>query len=135
TIAFVDGDLTGAHSVSVAEAEAGYIGDFSAAIVDVANGAGTIGWSFDADASALLYLAAGESVEQRYDVTLSDGVASVVQTVGITITGTNQGPVIESAAQAAGVDQDTTGAAGAISFSDADLSDSHVASVAPGASD
>lgn len=135
TIAFVDGDLVGAHSVSVASAGHDYIGDFSAAIVAASNGAGVINWSFAEDSGALLYLGAGETVVQRYDVTLSDGVASAVQSVVITITGTNQGPEIHGAAQSAGVDQDDAGASGSINFSDADLSDSHSVNVAAGASD
>ncbi|RYD94731.1 MAG: hypothetical protein EOP61_21110, partial [Sphingomonadales bacterium] len=134
TIAFVDGDLSDTHAVSAIAAGPDYVGDFSAVVANASNGVGVINWSFAADAGALLYLAAGETVVQQYNVTLSDGVTSVVQAVTITITGTNQGPEVQGAAQVAGVDQDNASTFGAISFSDVDLSDSHAVSVSPGAS-
>lgn len=135
-IVFVDGDLSGTHSVSIAVAEPGYIGSFNAALADAAaNGVGTVGWTFAADSAALAYLAAGETVNQSYVITVSDGMATAAQTVVISITGTNQAPAIHGAAQNAYLDEGHASASGAISFSDDDLRDSHAVNVAPAASD
>lgn len=132
SIAFVDGDLLGAHSVSVAASGAGYVGNFSAVVTDAAaDGVGAIGWTYTADGAGLAYLAAGETLSQTYVVTVSDGVASATQTVVITITGTNQVPEVHGAAQSAQLDEANADASGAISFSDSDLTDSHAVSVAP----
>ena len=134
-IAFGDADLGGAHTVSVVAGGSGYAGVFSAVIADPAgaDGAGLVNWSYAAGSHALLYLAAGETLVQSYTVTLSDGVQSVTQSVVVTITGTNEGPVIAGAPQSAGVDQTHADASGVIAFSDRDLSDSHTVGVAPGA--
>jgi VCBS repeat-containing protein len=133
SITFADGDLGGAHVVSVAAAGTGYVGAFNAMIADPAgaDGVGRIDWSYTANSADLAYLAVGETRAQSYTVTLSDGVASVTQSVLITITGTNQGPTIAGAAQSAGVDQEHASASGAIAFNDHDLADSHTIGVTP----
>lgn len=133
SITFADGDLGGAHVVSVVAAGTGYVGGFNAMIADPAgaDGVGRIDWSYTANSADLIYLAAGETRAQSYTVTLSDGVAFVTQSVLITITGTNQGPTIAGTAQSTGVDQEHASASGAITFSDHDLADSHVVGVTP----
>jgi VCBS repeat-containing protein len=51
-------------------------------------------WTFDSDSEAFDYLADGETLDLTYTVNASDGTASDDQTVVITITGTNDAPVI-----------------------------------------
>src|SRR5207237_1197675 len=87
---------------------------------------------------ALDFLAAGQTLTQSYDVTLADGHGgSASQTVTISITGSNDAPVIsghsdgavsELAASAGSSTLDT--ASGSVSFTDLDLTDTHSATVA-----
>ena len=91
------------------------------------------------------YLAAGATTTDTftYTITDSDG-GSDTATVTITITGTNDSPVITSAGQSGaitetvdnsgGTDADPAPATGTITFNDVDLSDTHTATVLPGAS-
>ena len=51
-------------------------------------------WSFDSGSEAFDYLAAGETLVLTYTVSASDGVASDTQDVVITITGSNDAPLI-----------------------------------------
>ena len=78
---------------------------------------------------------------QYYDVTVDDGNGgTAVQTVTITITGTNDAPTITSGAQsgsateiadlAAGENVDSHASSGSVTFADVDLSDTHSASFA-----
>ncbi|WP_439477876.1 tandem-95 repeat protein [Brevundimonas sp.] len=128
-IAFDDVDLIDVHSVSSAADGAGYLGTFSASISDPATGAGAgeITWSFNASDAELQYLAAGQSLLQRYIVTVDDGNGGTTQQlVNITITGTNDAPTITSAVSTGAVAEDgTTTAGGAIAFADVDLRDGH----------
>src|SRR4029077_3995080 len=74
--------------------------------IDTGNG-GTVGWSFKVADDATDYLAAGQTLTQHYDVTVSDGHGGTdTQTVTITITGTNEAPLITSSAQAGAVTED-----------------------------
>jgi VCBS repeat-containing protein len=58
-------------------------------------GAGIIDWSFDLADTAVDFLAAGETVTEVHTVTVNDGqVGTAEQTVSVTITGTNDPPVI-----------------------------------------
>lgn len=137
-IAFDDVDLIDGHSVSSAADGTGYLGNFSASITDPATGAGAgeITWSFNASDAELQYLAAGQSLLQRYIVTVDDGNGGTTQQlVNITITGTNDAPTITAAVSNGAVVEDgVTSAGGAIAFNDVDLRDGHtVASTANGA--
>ncbi|MBN9586425.1 MAG: VCBS domain-containing protein [Afipia sp.] len=107
---------------------------------------GSVGWHFTLDDNdpTLQSLAKGQTITQTYTITITDdnGVP-VTQTVTITITGTNDAPVL-TADVAAGNPvlhytderQDRTGdtiadtACGTLSFTDVDLTDTHVASAA-----
>ena len=96
---------------------------------------GTIGWSFSLPDKDFDFLAARQTLTLNYDVTVTDsGLATSTQTVTVTITGTNDTPVITSS-DSKGVTEDTdqTGqdtpaltTSGTLTFSDADLSDTHV---------
>ena len=128
-IAFDDVDLIDAHSVSSAADGTGYLGTFSASVSDPATGAGAgeITWTFNASDAELQYLAAGQSLLQRYIVTINDGNGGTTQQlVNITIVGTNDAPTITSAVSTGAVAEDgVTSAAGAITFADVDLRDGH----------
>ena len=99
----------------------------------------SLGWTFVLDNSnaVLQSLAVGQTITQIYTVTVSDGHGGTVpQQVTVTITGTNDGPTITSAASdhAGGVTEDTNVVSGklvasdTITFQDIDLIDSHTAS-------
>ena len=84
----------------------GFLGGLTAAIGDASTGDGTgrVDWTFTVNDAALDKLAADEQSVQVYDVTLDDGKGgSATQQVTITITGTNDAPVIGVADGAGGV--------------------------------
>jgi VCBS repeat-containing protein len=70
-----------------------------AAVNDAANAAGgTVGWTYTVDNAKAQYLAKGETVTETYTVTLDDQNGSTTtQDVVITITGTNDIPVLSGA--------------------------------------
>ncbi|HSA89262.1 MAG TPA: VCBS domain-containing protein [Burkholderiales bacterium] len=90
TLHFFDVDTLDTHTASfAAQAATGYRGQFSLALD---NDADTVTWTFMVDDSALDDLAEGEIVRQLYDITISDGLASVTQTVEITLVGAGDTP-------------------------------------------
>ena len=106
----------------------------------------TLGWSFTlANNNATLQsLAAGQTITQVYTVTVTDNNnVAISQDITVTITGTNDGPVITSAAgdHAGAVTEDTDAVGGnlfasdTITFQDVDLIDTHTASFALKSSD
>ncbi|MEP1407588.1 MAG: VCBS domain-containing protein [Anderseniella sp.] len=110
------------------------LGNFSQA-----DGTGSTGWTYDVANADIDFLGAGDSVELTYVVTIDDGNGgTTTQDVVITINGTNDEPVITSAAQSGtvtetadvpgGTDTDPASATGTISFTDVDLSDDPTAS-------
>ena len=144
-ISFIDVDLTDTHTASFAAQGTGYLGTFTLAPItqDSGNGGtGQLGWSFSVDNSAIDYLGVGESLVQRYNVTVDDGHGgTAVQTVTVTINGTNDAPVITSTAPSQAVTEDggvqgsggesgTESTSGTISFTDVDFTDTHTASFA-----
>jgi VCBS repeat-containing protein len=105
TISFTDADLADAHTASFAPV-AGALGTFALATVSesASTAAGSVGWTYNlSNASAAVQaLAQGQSVTETYNVSVSDGKGStVMQAVAVTITGTNDAPVITSSAAAA----------------------------------
>jgi VCBS repeat-containing protein len=101
---------------------------------------GSLAWTFSAPDSAFDYLAAAQTVTLTYTVRISDpSGAAITQPVIITVTGTNDLPVFAgngatisaALAEAAGVTgstaSDTTG--GVLTFTDADLADTHTLTV------
>ncbi|SNY15165.1 VCBS repeat-containing protein, partial [Pseudomonas sp. LAMO17WK12:I10] len=122
-ITFTDADLIDTHSVTVTPGASGYLGSFTTDPLNdsTGTGSGSLGWHFAVDNAALQFLGEGQTITQTYDVAIGDGA---VQTVTITITGTNDRPTLTIA--------DTTGAmsegnaaatlsdSGALSFADLD---------------
>src|SRR6202171_5000480 len=97
-IDFTDADLTDAHRVvSVVPQGAGYLGSFTlGTLADSTGGVtGSVGWSFSVPDAALDFLAAGQTLGQKYNVTVDDGHGgAAVQVVTVTLTGTNDAPTI-----------------------------------------
>lgn len=112
-IGFTDVDRAdNAHVVSVTS-DAGVLGTLTAAkTASSANGAtGEISWSYAVDAAAVAYLAEGQTREETFTLTLRDratGGLTDTATITVTITGTNDAPVITSAPQAGSVEEDMT---------------------------
>lgn len=97
TIDFTDADLNDTHTASFIPQNGGggYLGDFSLAPIVGASGVWSLDWDFTVDRADLQFLGEGQSVQQFYDVTISDGNGGVIsETVAITLTGTNDAPVL-----------------------------------------
>ncbi|MET3597185.1 VCBS repeat-containing protein, partial [Mesorhizobium shonense] len=99
-----------------------------------------LGWTFSSTPQAFDFLAAGETLTLTYTIKANDGHGGTdTQTVTITIHGTNDAPVITSAAQSGNVSEgdglaaSAQQASGQVTFSDVDASDSHTLSVSVGA--
>jgi VCBS repeat-containing protein len=95
---------------------------------------GSIDWTYAVGNEAVDFLAAGEVITLAFDVRINDGVLSTTQTVTVTVTGTNDQPVIEGTSVLAGTITEQTGttgsitpltATGEIALSDVDLTDTH----------
>lgn len=71
SIGFSDPDTTNAHVASFVAEASGYLGTFKLGSVNETSD--TFGWSFSVSDSALNYLVTGQSLTQRYDVTIDDG--------------------------------------------------------------
>ena len=120
TFAFTDVDLTDRHTVSTSVASAIWSGGatlpsgVAAALADALSttvsdgaGSGSIAFAFSAGDSAFDFLTASQTLTITYEVTVTDnnGVSST-QPVTVTITGTNEAPVITSGAAAARVSEE-----------------------------
>jgi VCBS repeat-containing protein len=92
TLWFVDADLTDVHTATAVAQGSGYLGSFS--LTDVDDATGSLGWSFSVADNVMDYLRAGQSLTQRYDVTLiDDHGGTAVQTVTVTLIGADDGTV------------------------------------------
>src|SRR5205823_1443646 len=93
------------------------------------NDTGSVGWTFTLDDSnpILQSLAVNQTITQVYTVTLSDGHGgTVTQDVTVTVTGTNDAPVVNAIATTPLTEQtDTSALKGTIgvTFTDVDLTD------------
>ncbi len=137
---FTDVDLKDTHTVTSVSASDGALGTLTAAVQqDTTGGAtGAISWSYSVADSAIQYLAAGETKTETFTISLFDGTSTITQPITITITGTNDAPVITTTGAGAPLTEiaDQTGsetdqiASGTLSFTDVDLNDTgHTASV------
>ncbi|WP_422370452.1 VCBS domain-containing protein [Hoeflea sp.] len=94
---------------------------------------GTIDWTYFVNNEAVDFLAEGDVVTLAFDVQINDGIFTATQTVTITVTGTNDAPVITSAVTEGGVTEDMAApqeATGTVEFTDVDLTDDHLVSSA-----
>ena len=107
TIAFTDVDLTDAHSISVTATSTTPLGTLTPTVSTDTTGTGlggVITWNYSVPASAVEYLAKEQTKIETFTITLSDGNGGTVErTVSVTITGTNDVPVIGAGTFASGV--------------------------------
>src|SRR5262249_47566663 len=137
---FTDVDLTDTHTVSFTPGGSGYLGTFTPTLTHDATGGGTgiVGWTFSVSDQAVEFLATGQTLTQTYTVQVADNNGGLTtQDVTITITGTNDVPVIGVAQLTGSVTEDVQGhetgsetTSGTIAFTDADLTDVHLVSAA-----
>ena len=140
-ITFTDVDLTDKHTVTFTAGDNNYLGTFTPTLTHDATGGstGTVGWSFSVSDKAIEFLATGQTLTQTYTVQVADNNGGfTTQDVTITITGTNEAPVMaadvsgpHTITELAGktgdtADLDTT--SGTLTFTDVDLADTHQAS-------
>ncbi|WP_194712501.1 cadherin-like domain-containing protein, partial [Noviherbaspirillum soli] len=97
-IAFTDADLADTHTATVVTSTAGALGQLTASISGDTTGTGKGGvvtWNYSVNASAVEYLAAGETKVEHFTVVLSDGRGGTVErTVTVNVIGTNDAPVL-----------------------------------------
>jgi VCBS repeat-containing protein len=135
TIAFSDVDLTDVHSVGTVTASSGALGSLTASVTtgtnDTTGLGGVVTWNYTVAASAVEYLAAGQTKVETFTFNVEDGQGgSVERTVEVTIHGTNDAPVVEATDVTGAVTElvSATGNltdSGTIAFSDVDLTDVH----------
>ncbi|BEP62344.1 hypothetical protein GmRootV213_28980 [Variovorax sp. V213] len=138
-IGFSDLDLSDVHLVSAIGTPVGSVlGSLTAIKNADTTGTGTGGqltWTYTVDATAVEYLAAGQTRVESFTITVNDQHGGIVtRQIDVTITGTNDAPTIGAADAAAAVTEDaatpTLSDSGTITFDDVDLSDAHSVSVA-----
>lgn len=143
SVTFSDVDINNSHTVSVAESvdNATNLGTLTVSPTSINSGAEqSFEWTFSVNDADVDYLAEGESLTQTYTLVVTDSDnATATQEVTITINGTNDGPVIETAVEtgavieiedgAAGENVDALTATGNATFSDVDIADSHTVTV------
>jgi VCBS repeat-containing protein len=152
TIDFTDANLTASHTASVLSVAAsgvttGLPGNgtllsllsLGSLAEDTASNPGSVTWNFAAADSTFDYLAAGETLTLTYAVQIAEtGGRSATQNVTVTVTGTNDLPQIAAGTTASATLTEIVAgphnpvsdtASGTIRFTDADLSDTHTASV------
>ncbi|MCK6376914.1 MAG: VCBS domain-containing protein, partial [Zoogloea sp.] len=135
SIAFSDEDLADSHSVSGVTASAGALGTLSATVTtpasDVDGTGGVIAWAYSVNAADVEYLAAGQTRVETFTLAIHNGRGGSTDTVvTVTITGTNDAPVVALSGLSGAVTEAVTPVGdlttqGRAAFSDADLTDSH----------
>ena len=140
TIKFKDADKLDLHKASVKALGQTYLGTFDLGPIDQAKD--SVSWVFKVADSAIDHLQAGQTLVQKYKVAISDNHGGVTyQVVTVKIIGTNDAPVITSPPQAttvteltnadSGENYVTHSRAGAVTFTDVDLLDTHTATFIP----
>ncbi|MFP1632457.1 beta strand repeat-containing protein, partial [Zhengella sp. ZM62] len=121
TIEFDDPELADTHSVSITPSTGGYIGTLSGGFSGSATGAGTgeITWTFTVSDAVIDQLGEGDTITQTYDLVITDnhGASTTGETITITITGTNDRPVISSVTTPLDVTEATDASAQTVSVS------------------
>ncbi|MBR1232864.1 VCBS domain-containing protein [Bradyrhizobium sp. AUGA SZCCT0182] len=138
TISFSDVDLTDVHLVSLTGTPVGTtLGSLSAVKNSDTTGTGTGGqltWTYTVADSAVEYLAAGQTKVESFTITLNDQHGGLItKQIDVTITGTNDIPVITVLDLIGAVTEQVTPAgnltdSGILTFGDVDLTDVHLVS-------
>ena len=150
SVTFRDSNLIDAHTVGfTVPGGSNYLGDFQTSIVTPATGGmdGKIDWSFAVNDADVDFLAEGQTLTQFYTLRVEDDLgASATQVIEVTITGRNDGPVLEvnvanGDTAAGGVTELIDGAPGensetltddgTLTLLDVDLTDTHTVTAVP----
>ncbi len=140
TILFNDIDLVDVHTASVTPAVGNTLGGtltLDPVSESPSTEPGSLGWTYSLANSASQFLADGQTATESFTVTIEDGNGgSVDQLVTVTITGTNDGPVLSDTTDPATVAeladasaQDLAAITGSFALSDPDIGDTLTASV------
>ena len=126
SISFSDVDLADTHLVSPTGAPLGSnLGTLSAVIETVTTGAGVAGqitWTYHIDAAAIEDLRAGETQTESFTITLNDQNGGLItKQIDVTITGTNDAPVIAGQVGGLVIEDILTAASGTLTILDPDL--------------
>src|SRR6185503_10209059 len=137
-ITFTDIDLTDVHLVSATGTPIGSVlGSLTAVKNSDTTGTGSGGqltWTYTVADSAVEYLAAGQTKVESFSITLDDQNGGLItKQIDVTITGTNDAPVITAEDLIGAVTEQVTPAgnlsdSGVITFTDVDLNDVHLVS-------
>ena len=126
SISFTDVDLTDVHLVSATGTPIGTTLGTLTAVKDTdttgSGGGGQLTWTYTVADAAVEYLAAGQTKVESFTITLDDQHGGLItRQIDVTITGTNDAPVITAGAQTGTVNEDThVTATGQVSSSDVD---------------
>jgi VCBS repeat-containing protein len=92
-LTFTDADAGDTHTASFTAQGANYLGSFTLGGVDETTD--TLNWSFSVLDSAIDYLKAGQTLTQKYDVSIDDGHGGLAtQTITVTLVGADD-PVVK----------------------------------------
>src|SRR5207302_1992830 len=137
-ISFSDVDLTDVHLVSASGTPIGSVlGSLTAVKDSDTTGTGSGGqltWTYTVADAAVEYLAAGQTRVESFTITLDDQNGGLItKQIDVTITGTNDAPVITAQDLVGAVTEQVTPAgnlsdSGAITLSDVDLTVVHLVS-------
>ena len=100
------------------------------------NAGGAASWTYRVPSSSTQFLAEGQQVTETFDVTIMDAAgATVVQTITVTVTGTNDVPVVGATPSGGSVIEMASPAGnltttGTFTFTDIDRLDTHTVSIA-----
>ncbi|MEI6638709.1 MAG: Ig-like domain-containing protein [Chlorobium sp.] len=126
TIGFSDVDLADVHSLSTVTASSGALGTLTPIITTDTTGTGlngVVAWNYSVAASAVEYIAEGETKVESFTFSVLDGHGgSVERTVDVTITGTNEDTTAPTLTTSTPVDNATSVAVGSnivLTFSEA----------------
>ena len=139
SLAFADVDLSDVHTIAAMPVGAtlGTLSVSKDADTTGSGAGGALTWTYSVADSTVEFLAAGQTKLEQFTVSVNDGHGGVAQrTVSVTVTGTNDAPVIGTANLTAGLTEMGTPvgnltASNTIAFGDVDLTDVHTASVTP----
>ncbi len=138
TLTFTDVDLNDVHLVSATGTPVGSVlGSLTAVKDSDTTGTGSGGqltWTYTVADSAVEYLAEGQKKVESFTITLDDQNGSVItKTIDVTITGTNDAPIVSATDVTGAVTEQGTPAgnltdSGSLTFTDVDLNDVHLVS-------
>ncbi len=147
TLMFTDANANDVHTASFIPLSGGYLGHFSLGSVNQT--ANALKWTFKVADAAIDYLQAGQTLLQKYKITISDGHGgTAAKVVTVCIVGTNDAPEIQSF-NGGGEDFPPFGAvtedinpnaigqltdSGSFTFDDVDIKDTHTVFVAKNSS-